>query len=224
MTLRGLTVNGLGGAVGVDHQSGDALYIIGTSISGFTTAGISVEPSATASIFIRDSIVRDNGVGAKFSPPPSATGLLNVSIERTTYERNATGVLFSGNSSKGYMNDATVLGGTTGIAVQPSVGTASIKVDVRKSVVAGCTGAGASAGNGTAGSTATVSLVSTQLSENGTGIAVGTGGGVYATDSTIVRNGIGISTTGGGTAVSLHDNRLVNNTSNGAFSSTVSKL
>ena len=223
VTLRGLTLNALGGDVGIDYQSGDALYIEQVSIAGFATAGINAAPNATANIFIRDSLIRDNASGASFAPL-SATGPLKVSLERVKFERNTTGVRFSGNTSKGTANNCTIVGGSTGILVQPTASAATTVVDVRKSTITGSTGAAVSAGNGTAGSTATVSLTGDELTESGTGLSVATGGRAFVTDTTIRRNAVGIALTGGGTATSLHDNRLLNNTTNGAFSSTTSKL
>ena len=223
VTLRGLTLNALGGAIGIDYQSGDALYIEQVSVAGFVTAGINAAPIATGNIFIRDSLIRDNAFGASFAPQ-SAGAPLKVSIDRVKFERNTTGARFSGNTSKASANNCTIVGGSTGILVQPSASTATTVVDVRKSTITGSTGAAVSAGNGTAGSTATVSLTGDELTESGTGLSVGVGGRAFVTDTTIRRNAVGIALTGGGTATSLHDNRLLNNTTNGAFSSTTTKL
>jgi hypothetical protein len=71
---------------------------------------------------------------------------------------------------------------------------------------------------------AALSLVSSLVSGNATGIQVtGAANSTYVSDSTITRNATGLAYVSSGTAVSGIDNRLVNNTVNGAFSSTAAK-
>ena len=76
---------------------------------------------------------------------------------------------------------------------------------------------------GGASANASVSLVSSQLAANGTGLRVQGGAAAYSTDTTITRNATGVSTTGGATAVSAGDNRLLDNATNGAFTSVQGK-
>ena len=61
-----------------------------------------------------------------------------------------------------------------------------------------------------------------KISESGTGLQTLTGGTAYLSDTTVVRNTTGITTTSG-TAISLGDNRITRNGSNGSFSATVTK-
>ena len=78
-------------------------------------------------------------------------------------------------------------------------------------------------GVSTGGSVGTVnlSLSSSLVSGNGTGVVAGAGANVFLTDTTITRNVIGLNSVGGGTMVSGTLNRLYNNTSNGVFGTTV---
>jgi hypothetical protein len=63
-------------------------------------------------------------------------------------------------------------------------------------------------------------VVSSLITENATGIL--NDGTAYVSDSTITRNTTGLSKLSG-TIVSAGDNRLANNTTDGAFDSTVGK-
>ena len=69
-------------------------------------------------------------------------------------------------------------------------------------------------------------MVSSPVSGNLVGVQAANGGNVaYVSDSTITRNGTGLYRQArAGLIASGGDNRLVNNTSDGAFGSTVPKL
>ena len=222
VTLRGLSITGLGGDVGINLISGDALYVEGCVVSGFTNVGINAVPSTQTTLFIRDSTIRGNAVGAMFGTTAGASGVFNAQVERSRFENNASvGIGFTGSSAVGSITDSAITGSGLGLNVNPTVGGASAKVTVRKTTF---TGAGTSAVRvgGAAGTTAAASLVGTQLSESGTGLEMLTGGTAYVSDSTIVRNTTGIATATGA-AVSLGDNRVTRNGTNGAFSATVSR-
>jgi hypothetical protein len=158
-----------------------------------------------------------------FAPPMGATGPLKVSLERVSFQGNTMGVSFSGNKVAAAMRSIDIVGGSTGISVQPGVASAAISVDIRNSGIAGASVAAIQAGNGAPASTATVNLIRSQLINSGTGLSVGAGGHAFVTDTTITKNTTGIALSAGGTAVSSGDNRLLNNVSNGSFSSTDSK-
>lgn len=64
VTLRGLRINGVGGANGILMTDGASLRVENCSISGFgtsATAGINVR--AAAKVFISDTVVSQNNVG-----------------------------------------------------------------------------------------------------------------------------------------------------------------
>ena len=222
VTLRGLAINSLGGDVGIDFQTGDALDIDRTTITGFPTAGIRAQTNATASIHVRDSALRDNGIGADFSPLLSATGVLDTSIEGTRIERNATAVRFGGSSTSGVIRASFVTGGTKGVSISPSRSGAAAAIEIRRSTISGVATNGIET-SAAAGATATVAIASSEIVQNGTGVAMSAGGNALATDTSIARNATGIAFAGGGTAVSVGDNRLFGNGANGAFTSTIAK-
>src|SRR5437588_4580984 len=57
VTIRGLTLNGLGGAAGVVFNSGGALYVQQATIKNFASYGIFIYPSGSALARIEDTTV-----------------------------------------------------------------------------------------------------------------------------------------------------------------------
>ncbi len=222
VVLRGLTLNSLGGAVGVDLQTGDALYLDRMTISGFPTAAIRAQTTNASTLHIGNSRIRDNGIGALFDPDPLAAGPLQVEIDRSQFDRNTTGVSFTGNSTRGAIRDSIINGGSTGVALLPDVSGATASVQIRSTMIAKNAAAGVTVSPAT-GAAAVLNLFDELLTDNGIGLEVQAGGSAYVNDSTFTRNGTGVATSGGGTAVSAGDNRLVGNTTNGGFTSIVGK-
>jgi hypothetical protein len=68
VTLRGLSVTGLGGTVGISFSGGASLIVVDCTVTGFTQQGLLFSPVATTS---------------------------NALVERSVFARNATGVLVS---------------------------------------------------------------------------------------------------------------------------------
>jgi hypothetical protein len=216
VTLRGLTINALGGTTGVSVAAVGTLYIDRLTISGFST-GLSANVSAASTINILQSAFRDNGTGATFS---SSAGTLAVSIEGSVLERNtANGASFTNNTA-GAIVGSLIAGGGVGVNANAASGTS--KVEIRDSNINDNTSAGVNAGP--AAGTNTVSVVSSVVSGNSVGLQVAGGTNeVYSSDSTITRNATGLSAPTG-TLRSGTDNRLVNNTTNGAFTTSTGKL
>ena len=215
VTLRGLTINALGGVQGVQFTSGDALYIDNVIVSGFAT-GLAVSTSATASVFVADSSFRDNTTGASFT---ASAGTLSVGIERALFERNATGATFA-DRTIGAVRGSSFVSGTTGVTIAAAAG--GSKVEVRDSTLSGNSGTALAVGP--AASATLASVVGSLLSANGVGIdAQGAGNSAYASDCTITRNTTGLAASSGATIISAIDNRLANNTTDGAFTGTLAK-
>jgi hypothetical protein len=213
VTLRGLTINAQGGATGVVLQAAAALYLDNVIVTGFTVAGLSAAVGADSAVFITDSVFRDNVVGVKFN---ATAGTLTASVERSQFERNGTGASFA-DGVVGTVRGASFTGGGAGIAAAPVTAAKTAKVEVRDSTVADNSGVGVQAGGGAG--TATLTLVSSLVSGNATGVlGTGTGNTAYVSDATITRNATGVSAAASGTVPTFGDNRLMNNTSNGAFS------
>ena len=218
VTLRGLTINSLGGTTGIDYQTGDALYLDNVVVSGFPTAGLNVLAAATGTVQIHDSLFRQNGIGATFGTTGGTTAVLKVTISDSSFDGNTTGVRFTSFSAQGEIRGSTLAGGTTGALLQPSVAGAVSRVDFIDSTITKNTAAGIQAGGGVG--TANVGVSSSLISGNGLGVNASANGNVYLTDATITRNTTGLATAGGAiTSGTL--NRLYNNGTNGVFGSTV---
>ena len=64
VVLRGLTLNSQGASIGINATAVGALHIEGCIVNGFLDTGIAVLLTANSSqIFIKDTIVRNNGYG-----------------------------------------------------------------------------------------------------------------------------------------------------------------
>ncbi|MEO8676636.1 MAG: hypothetical protein ABI569_13745 [Casimicrobiaceae bacterium] len=223
VTLRGLTINALGGTTGVQLQAAATLYLDGLIVTGFSGAGgagIAAAVAANSVLVVNDCALRENLNGATFS---ASSGTLTVSVERTQFERNSTGAIF-GDGVIGTVRESSFTVGGAGVAAVPVTAGRSAKVELRDSTISDNSGIGVQAGS-VAGATATVSVVSSLVSGNGTGVfGQGSGNTVYVSDATLTRNVTGVSAVSSGAVVSFGDNRLMNNTSNGAFTSTIGKL
>jgi hypothetical protein len=222
VTLRGLTINAQGGTAGIAFTSGDALYVDSVIVSGFSGPGgvglSAATGAATSSLFVKNSILRDNATGLLTA---TTSGTLTLGVDGTTFERNATGAALQGNVL-GSIYGSTFVDGTTGIAAGSPGQT--LMVELRDCTISGNTGSGVAAVVAATASTA-LSIVSSMVSGNVIGLQAANGGNsVYSSDSTITHNATGLSATASGTLVSGTDNRLVGNTTDGTFSSSVPKI
>ena len=219
VTLRGLTINSLGGTTGISFVAGLTLYLDSVDVTNFPTAGLAASVGTAGSVLMTHSSFRDNGTGAIFG---ATSGALTVSIENSIFAHNGTGVSFQ-DRTLGSVHRSTMSGGTTGLTIAPPTAGQTATIEVRDCTISDNSGAGITATQAGAGSPLNLfSLVSSQVSGNATGVVVtGINSSAYVSDSTITRNATGVSPASSGTIVSGGDNRLVNNVSNGAFSSTV---
>ena len=222
VTLRGLTVNGLGGTTGIVFQSGAALYLDKVAVRGFTGGGgiglNTATGAANASLFIKDSVFRDNATGLKSA---TTSGTLTIEIERTMFERNAIGADVRG-TTLGSIRSTTFAAGGTGLSTGSAGSGQAVKLELRDCTISDNSASGIAA---TASSSpTTLTVIASLLSGNATGIQVaGSGNSVVALGNTILRNGIGVSATSSGAVVSDGDNRLFLNGANGTFSSTLNQ-
>lgn len=221
VTLQGLTINSLGGTIGIDYQSGAKLYIDGTVVTGFTgvapAAGVRAALAGSGNLVIRNSAFRDSAAGVRGS---SVAGTLTVDIDRTAFERNDQGISLTDNTA-GVIRNSTVIDGTVGVSASPTTAGRTSSIEVHRIVVAG-NGTGVVSG-ANAGAPAFVSLVSSLVTGNGTGV-LATANPFYASGNTITRNATGVSFAAGGTGRTGQDNAVVGNTASAAFTSIVPKL
>jgi len=203
VTLRGLTVNGLGaGTVGIILNSG-TLRLENCRITGYRTgaaAGISVTPQSgiTANLHVVDSIIEGNGAAASGGGiiiQPSGTGAARVVIERSRIASNTYGIFANGMGSTGPISvqirdSVAVQNAFNGISAftAPGQSIASITVDRSSSLLNGADGI----------------------------LAQGAPAFVLLSASTVISNQMGLHALNNGNILSFQDNKIVGNITDGA--------
>jgi hypothetical protein len=167
VTLRGLTLNGQGGAYGVNMTNGAKLSIENCVIAGFTSAGVNVGVAATVRIV--DSLVRDNFRGVQLD------GGATASISGSKFLGNSGNGILVGGGTAGTTTTAAIsrsvvmgAGADWGIAAQSTNATANARAQVFRSSVTNA-GAGVVAIS-TAGGGASVVLSRSKVTGNTTGL------------------------------------------------------
>jgi hypothetical protein len=201
VVLRGLDFEGLGtGLSGIKLLGAGALHIEKCTVNAFQSSsalGIDIEPTlaGTEQVFIKDTIVRDNGTGSTGGGiliAPAAGVTVKASLDNVRVENNVFGIKTQDRST----------------------------VSISNSVAAGNTFAGFSAVVSGAGPAAVVVSRSESVS-NGQGVvASGSGAVVRITNVTTSGNANGLQALSSGQIISAGDNFNNGNTSDGAPTST----
>jgi hypothetical protein len=202
VTLRGLDIQGLGtGLSGIKVFSVGNLHIEKCTIEGFRASpalGIDVQPTAagTEQIFIKDTIVRNNGtglVGGGILFAPAAGVTVKASLDNVRAENNVFGIKSQDRSTVSISNSVAAGNSFAGIsAVLSGAGPANVVVSRSESV-----------NNGTAGI-----------------LASGSGAVIRITNVTTSGNANGLQTQTSGQIISANDNFNNGNTTDGAPTST----
>jgi hypothetical protein len=188
VTLRGLTLNGQGGAYGVNMTNGAKLSIENCVIAGFTSAGVNVGVAATVRIV--DSLVRDNFRGVQLD------GGATASISGSKFLGNSGNGILVGGGTAGTTTTAAIsrsvvmgAGADWGIAAQSTNATANARAQVFRSSVTNA-GAGVVAIS-TAGGGASVVLSRSKVTGNTTGLQQSGAGATLLSlaNNTIAGNG-----------------------------------
>jgi hypothetical protein len=194
--LRGLDINGAGGAGGLDgvrFLAGGSLHVEDTTINNMTNGiNVGLNQSANAEVYVTRSYIRNNSnVGVFVSN--SGTGVINVVVERSTSENNVFGLIGRNNA----------------------------RIEARNSVFSGNSTTGVLSEVLTAGPVSVINVVNSAITSNGTGLSAGNSaqanqGNLRVSGCTISFNGTGV-TVGNGIASTFSDNILRDNTAPGAF-------
>jgi hypothetical protein len=165
--LRGLRMNGtlFVGGVGtrrgfraIEITSALHVFIEDMLITQFTNAGIFDNRNGSGNLYIRNTVVRDNG-GTGVAVVP-ASGTVDAVIDSSHLNRNNFGIS-AGASSRVVVNDSVFMGN----AVQGAHADGGGSLSIDRSVVSGnVTGIGADAGSA-------VRISNTDIMFNGTGIS-----------------------------------------------------
>lgn len=207
VVLRGLTINGQGGANGIHVQSAGVVHIEQCTVSGLVK-GVFFEPNATAKLVVADTAVRNNSSYGLLAQPLAggvdsvvevwrsevtnngADGIIVFNVKRTAVgdtlsaENNGAGVWVASDAASPSVvhvaiDRAQLIGNLAGV-VAFSSGPGS-EVTLTHSVIANTNGAGVLANNG-----GQIALSNNQIAGNTTGTLI-VGTGVLGSDQTNLR-------------------------------------
>jgi len=198
--IRGLVFDGAAqGGVAIGIYGGTAVHIQNCVIRNWEAAltgfGIQVQPSNPVKVVISDTVILNNGSGA-----------------------NSGGILiipqFNGGDAEVVLDHVRLENNVVGLKLDTSFSNAAgSRVVLRNSTVVGNAGNGIQVAAGANSAAAFMVVERTTIASNaGTGIvATGPHATVLLSDSTIVRNGVGVSTANSGQLISYGNNRVNNN-------------
>ena len=193
VVLRDLLINGAGttiGTTGVNFIAGDSLTVERVDIQQFSANGILFQPNSNAHLTILRSAVMLTNVGTTVAPVSPATAAL-ATIFDSEFNRNTVGLKCQDLS----------------------------RTTVNRSSANNNTNEGFF-GNGLTGAGLFLMLDHCDASNNGTGIHSHATASVRVNDCTITGNSTGLSSTSSGALISYTSNRLAQNATDGAFTTT----
>jgi hypothetical protein len=211
-TLGGVLAAGTNG-INVNAAAGDRVVLRGLDIDGAGSGVTGIAFSSGGSLHVEDSVIygMQNGIsigaGSEVYIKNSyirnnsnigvyitgGGGLVNAVIEKTTVENQAYGLVAGANT----------------------------RVITRGSVYSGNSSVGILAQGG--GSAAEVNVDNCIVSNNGVGLYSGALGIISVASSFVSGNGTAVAASGSGIAATFQDNKFHGNTSDGAFTSGISK-
>ena len=206
VALRGLIINGQGGATGILFTQGARLYIEQCTISNVGLHGIALLAGET---FITDTIVRDNGSNGIW-----AEGSIDVTIDRTRIERNGSAGVRVLNGPTLTVTASVVAGnlGIGGFDIDGDDGSSHTVVAITESSISRNVNDGINAGSTGAGSLVRLALARNALIRNNTGgVIMSADTGILTatiTDNVIARSGNGIYANGAGLSATIAMNAI----------------
>jgi hypothetical protein len=115
VNLRGITIDGANtGAVGIQFVSGKSLMIQKSSIRNFTNTGVAFTPSASATLFVSDTVVTSNAYGGIMVA--SGSGTVKGALLRVNISDSYVGIYARGSGVSLAVTDAVVSQNSFGIA------------------------------------------------------------------------------------------------------------
>jgi parallel beta helix pectate lyase-like protein len=177
VTLRGLTLNGVGGGSGINFIAGDRLHVENCVVNGFSF-GIIVDGGgvASAQLFVKDTTCRENAQGINIFAG-------NGTLDHVRLEGNTNvGLIVSNSGVSASIANSVVSGNNTGIDV-----VSAAQVNVESCVVANNRSYGVFVG-------AVCRISNLTVTDNGTGIS--NSGTVETRQNSTVRGNSSADTTG----------------------------
>jgi hypothetical protein len=196
VVLRGLTLDGLSqsGLNGIHFSGSGELHIEDCTINEFFMNAILAEPSASSRVFIKDTIVRNNGGSGVQVNSSSSSAIVTASLDNVRTETNSVGVQAVANGTVSVRN-SVVAGNHFGLQAFSSSKAAVINLE--SSIVSG----NRFTGIFSEGSSATTNM----------------------SNVTVVDNATGLSSTNGGQIVSFGNNKITDNGTNGSPTKTIAQ-
>src|SRR6202049_256289 len=185
VTLRNLSINGIGGGInGIRFLGGKALHIENCSISNFTNNGIDIEPSTGGQVCVLNTVSRENAqIGVRSI---ATVNKVFVTIDKSRFENNAYGV-WAGDFSRFAVRDSDASGNNIGFVAQASTG--DVVLNIASSTAANNLSTGVQAGGGS--TLSVVRLTGVALFSNATsGMLVGQNGSIVSFGN-IYNSGVG---------------------------------
>jgi hypothetical protein len=185
VVIRGLTIEGLGtGLNGIRFLAGGALHIENCTINGFRSAsagsghGIDFEPSGASELYVKNTVVRNNGTGANGGGiliKPTVSGSAKASLDNVQMENNVFGIKAQDNSTVTVRNSTSSGNSFAGAsAISVSGGAVNLTLDHVASVNNGTHGVQSS------GATATVRITNVTTTGNANGLTAQSSGAIVS--------------------------------------------
>jgi len=174
VTLRNLSINGIGGGInGIRFLSGATLHVEHCAIFGFTTNGIDIEPISGGHVTVSDTVSHDNGGSGIFGT--SSGTPVSVTITGSRFDDNGIGV-FAVQSSQ-FSVIGSEASGNLYLGFCADANGSSAVLNLSNSIAAN-NAVGIQAGGGSTASIVRLNGVS--ISGNGTGLAVDSNGSIVS--------------------------------------------
>jgi Right handed beta helix region len=209
VALRGLTINGQGGDIGVYLSNGTELRIDGCTIAGVASVGVE---TVGGRLFIHDSIIRNN----------EDTGVYLIAteahIDRTRIEANGSSGLIAYGISRIHVRDSLIADNVySGVGINTSPLT---RVDIESTTISTNGSGGVTSFSTGAATKAEVTIARSTVARNGlVGVNAVLDVHISVADSTVTGNfGHGIVAAPGGTVVA--SNNVVTKNANYGFSNS----
>jgi hypothetical protein len=116
VVLRGLTINGLGGAFGINFSSGRLLSVEGCTVTGLSNDGLKVNPGADAFVLVNSSVLGRN-VGDGINVFQNGGGTTAIDVNQSKLDGNGSRG-FETASGRSVVSGSSAIGnGNAGFAV-----------------------------------------------------------------------------------------------------------
>ena len=167
VALRGLSINGQGGNIGINVKNASRVHIEGCVISDMASNGI-LHTTPSAELSVLDAIVRNNGGTGIGIAADASIVIDHVRSEHNTFD--GFYIVPAVTAAQAVVTDSIFAwNGANGISVDSVTG-ATTSIDVERSTLSENAGAGLSA-NGNSGTEAVV-IAHSAIHRNGVGVAV----------------------------------------------------